>query len=157
MFSLFIMREDDFMYSVIEVAKFVISYCMKMGTPVSNLQLQKILYYLQVYCVRKGFHLFEEDIYAWQHGPVVPEAYYMFSGYGASKIQNVYETQIAESVQANILPIIEKLRTIAPWTLVSMTHKPGMPWDKVYNDKIDPTMLIDKRLLETDNTDLGVE
>lgn len=144
------------MYNVIEVAKFVISYCMKMGTPISNLHLQKILYYLQVFCARQGFSLFEEDIYAWQHGPVIPEVYYMFSGYGASKIQNTYSTEISQAVQANILPIIEKLRTISPWTLVDMTHKPGLPWDRVYNGKINATGVIDKELLKMDDTDLGV-
>lgn len=144
------------MYSVIEVAKFVISYCMKMGTPISNLHLQKILYYLQVFCARLGYDLFEEDIYAWQHGPVIPEAYYMFSGYGASKIQNTYPTEISQEIQENILPIIERLRTVSPWTLVDMTHKPGMPWDQVYNGKINSTGVISKELLRTDDTDLGV-
>ncbi len=143
------------MYSVIEIAKLVISYCMEMGTPISNLQLQKILYFLQVYYVRKGFPLFKEEIYAWQHGPVVPEAYYMFSGYGASKIQNVYSTEVSQADQASILPIIEKLRIIDPWELVNMTHRKGQPWDLVYNGKLDPTGLIEKRLLEMDDTDLG--
>lgn len=143
------------MYSVIEIAKFVISYCMGKGTPISNLQLQKILYYLQVYYLRKGYSLFKEEIYAWQHGPVVPEAYYMFSGYGASKIQNIYSTEISPQMQAEIEPLIEQLRNLDPWTLVDMTHREGQPWDQVYNDKIDPTGLIDKRLLAMDDTPLG--
>ena len=42
-------RKRKNMYSVIEVAKYVISYCMEKGNPISNLQLQKMLYYLQVY------------------------------------------------------------------------------------------------------------
>lgn len=36
-----------------------------------------------------------------------------------------------------------------------MTHKAGQPWDRVYNEKIDPTGLIDKHLLAMDTTDLG--
>lgn len=144
------------MYDVIEVARFVISYCMAKGTPVSNLQLQKILYYLQVYCRRNGVDLFRQDIYAWQHGPVVPEAYYRFSGYGASKIQNLYSTEIEQRIKDMIQPVIEKLRKIAPWELVNMTHKSTMPWDMVYNGKVDPTGLIDRRMLDMDNTDLGV-
>lgn len=143
------------MYNVIEVAKYVISYCMSMGTPVSNLQLQKILYYLQVYFLRRGFSLFEADFYAWQHGPVVPEVYYMFSGYGASSIQNVYSTELDQGTQANILPIIEKLRLLDPWSLVHMTHAIDQPWDRVFNGKIDPTGLMDKRLIAMDTTYLG--
>ena len=144
------------MYNAIEVAKFVISYCTSMETPVSNLQLQKILYYLQVFFLRNGFPLFNEDFYAWQHGPVVPEVYYMFSGYGASKIQNLYSTEIDQATQAAMLPIIEQLRLIDPWTLVNMTHRKNQPWDRVFNDKIDPSGLMDKRLIAMDDTDLGV-
>lgn len=144
------------MYDVIEVAKFVISYCMGKGTPVSNLQLQKILYYLQVYCRRNGVDLLRQDIYAWQHGPVVPEAYYRFSGYGASKIQNLYSTEIESQVQDMIQPVIEKLRKIAPWELVNMTRRQMMPWDRVYNGKVDSTGLIDRRMLDMDDTDFEV-
>lgn len=52
------------MYSAIEIAKYVITYCMLMNTPVSNLQLQKILYYLQVYYLKQGYSLFREEIAA---------------------------------------------------------------------------------------------
>lgn len=144
------------MYSAIEIAKYIISYCTDLGTPISNLKLQKILYYLQVYYVRSGSLLFYEDIYAWQHGPVIPEVYYMFSGYGASSIQNRYILSIDHAVESHINPVIEKLRMISPWDLVDMTHAHGGPWDIVYNKGIDPTGLIDKRLLTADTTDLGV-
>lgn len=144
------------MYSAIEVAKFVISYCTDMGSSISNLKLQKILYYLQVFYVRNGSFLFPEEIYAWQHGPVIPEVYYMFSGYGASKIQNRYFTEIDRGTEVHLLPIIEQLRNISPWELVNMTHAPGGPWDLVYNKGIDPTGVIDRRLLLKDTTNLGV-
>ena len=107
--------------------------------------------------MRHGIVLFREEIYAWQHGPVVPDAYYRFSGYGASRIQNRYDTEIDPRIEALILPVIEKLRMIDPWTLVEMTHKKGLPWDRVFNDKVDPTGLIDKGMLYMDKTDLGVE
>lgn len=144
------------MYSAIDVAKYVITYCMEMLTPISNLQLQKILYYLQVYYLKRGYALFKEEIFAWQHGPVVPEVYYVFSGYGASKIQNIYASDIDPKDTAHIDPIVEKLRLLDPWELVNMTHRPNQPWDRVYNGKIDKEGLIDKRLLVMDTTDLGV-
>lgn len=144
------------MYSAIEIARFIITYCTTKETPVSNLQLQKILYFLQVAYVKRGFPLFREEIYAWQHGPVVPEVYYMFSGYGASKIQSIYTTEIDQETQSYIIPIIEHFRQINPWNLVEMTHAPNGPWDIVYNRKIDPQGVIDKRLLAEDITNLGV-
>lgn len=35
------------------VANYVIAYGMKIGHPVNNLQLQKILYYIQVHFLKK--------------------------------------------------------------------------------------------------------
>ncbi|UPT67744.1 MAG: DUF4065 domain-containing protein [Sphingobacteriales bacterium JAD_PAG50586_3] len=53
----------------------------------TNLKLQKILYYLQ------GFHfalykeqLFEDEIEAWKYGPVVSEVYHTYKGYGNNSI-----------------------------------------------------------------------
>lgn len=143
------------MYSAVEVAKYVISYCTDSGNSISNLNLQKILYFLQVFYVRKGGLLFFEEIYAWQHGPVIPEVYYMFSGYGAAKIQNRYDTELDSGTQEHIIPIIEKLRNIAPWELVEMTHVKNGPWDLVYNAE-NNIGIIEKELLSLDNTDLGV-
>lgn len=144
------------MYSAVEVAKFIISYCTDMGNPISNLKLQKILYFLQVYYVRNNGWLFPEEIYAWQHGPVVPEVYYMFSGYGAAKIRNRYSTEIDYGTQEHLLPIIERLRNINPWELVDMTHVENGPWDLVYNKGFNIAGIIERQLLLQDNTDLGV-
>jgi uncharacterized phage-associated protein len=42
------------------------------GDVISNLKLQKLLYYAQgFYLAIYGKALFEEDIVAWEHGPVV--------------------------------------------------------------------------------------
>ena len=53
----------------------------------TNMKLQKILYYLQ------GFHLalfnevlFEEEIEAWKYGPVISKEYYTFKVYGNNSI-----------------------------------------------------------------------
>ncbi|MBC6455939.1 MAG: DUF4065 domain-containing protein [Hormoscilla sp. SP5CHS1] len=53
------------------------------GDLISNLKLQKLVYYAQ------GFHLaiyvrplFTEAIAAWTHGPVVPELYEYYQKYG---------------------------------------------------------------------------
>ena len=35
------------MYSALDVSKYIVSKCTRDGHPISNLQLQKILYYVQ--------------------------------------------------------------------------------------------------------------
>ena len=42
----------------------------------TNLRLQKILYFIQAFSlISTGHPLFKEDILAWQYGPVVKEVY----------------------------------------------------------------------------------
>jgi len=57
------------------------------GDSISNLKLQKLLYYAQ------GFHLaiyekplFPERIKAWMHGPVVPQVWHEYKDFGSNSI-----------------------------------------------------------------------
>jgi uncharacterized phage-associated protein len=58
------------------VAECIISLSHAKHNPVSNLKLQKLLYYSQAWHLALfGEPLFDEDIEAWVHGPVVPEIF----------------------------------------------------------------------------------
>ena len=71
-----------------EVAKYFVSLVdEEAGDSISNLKLQKLLYYAQ------GFHLavygeplFNEQIKAWMHGPVVPQVYHDYRDFRAGPI-----------------------------------------------------------------------
>ena len=69
------------MYKAIDIAKYIINKSIDFNRPISNLQLQKILYYVQGEYIKvtKGCKLFDEDLEAWAYGPVVPEVYYEFN------------------------------------------------------------------------------
>ena len=79
-----------------EVARYFLSLTDEdAGELISNLKLQKLLYYAQ------GFHLaifggplFPESIEAWQHGPVVPEVYRYFHGQGSAHIEPEVEQPV---------------------------------------------------------------
>lgn len=76
------------MYSASEIAQYFIHYAnLEEDGLVTNLKLQKLLYYAQ------GFHLalfdrplFSENIEAWQSGPVVPEIYRYYKIHGRSPL-----------------------------------------------------------------------
>ncbi|MDR0995353.1 MAG: DUF4065 domain-containing protein [Tannerella sp.] len=58
------------------------------GELMTNMKLQKMLYYEQGYHLGAfGTPLFEEDIEAWMYGPVVPDVYRHFKEYGAASIK----------------------------------------------------------------------
>lgn len=75
------------MYSAIDIARYIIWYCKSHGYTISNLKLQKILYFVQAeFLVSAGAPCFYEDIEAWDFGPVIPEVYHEFKIYGSSGI-----------------------------------------------------------------------
>jgi uncharacterized phage-associated protein len=97
---------------------------------VSNLKLQKLLYYQQGFHLAYfGHSLFEEDIEAWQYGPVVPSIYNHFKTY-ANKGIEYYEDTITltgpheESLFHEINRIYGAYSAIG---LMEMTHR-EMPW-----------------------------
>jgi uncharacterized phage-associated protein len=58
------------------VAECLISFSHTKQNPISNLKLQKLLYYAQAWHLALFKQpLFEEEIEAWVHGPVVPQIF----------------------------------------------------------------------------------
>lgn len=124
------------MYSVIDVAKYIIWYCKKQGYSVSNLKLQKILYFVQAnFLVTKDEPCFEEDIEAWDFGPVVPEAYHEFKIFGSSDIPGFIcrnaEEMILRKDRILINEMVNQCAKYSASTLVSITHNQS-PWKNAY-------------------------
>lgn len=122
------------LYTAQEMARYVINKCIRDGHPVSNLQLQKILYFLQVGVIHAKRGLaFGDGIEAWQFGPVVPGVYFRYGCYGAMPITDLMEDVRVIPEDGLILnPIIEKRQTQRAWELVQESHKKGGPWDRNY-------------------------
>ena len=138
------------MYTALDLSKYIVSKCINDGHPITNLQLQKILYYIQKDFLRGGERAFPEDIEAWKFGPVVPNVYYSYCGFGAMPISLSGASPLIESRDADrINAIVEKKRDLYPWDLVGETHRPGGAWAKTFqegqgNHKVIPTDLIRK-------------
>ena len=147
----------DDMYSALDIAKYIISKCNKENCPISNLQLQKILYNLQKAFLqseiritkKKSSALFGDEIEAWQWGPVVPSVYYVYCTYGSMSIIETYDVHIDARVQKFIDPIIERQRSVNPWRLVDETHRKGGAWDRVYRNGMGNRSVIPCELIRT--------
>lgn len=100
------------------------------GELISNMKLQKMLYYMQ------GFHLayfgtplFDEEIEAWQYGPVVPSVYEQFCDHksggispGTTDIVQLQEDE--EELFNEVFNIYGEYSAIG---LMKMTHDES-PW-----------------------------
>lgn len=129
-----IMKIEGGKYSALYLAKYIIDKCAKDEYPISNLQLQKILYNLQKKLLKKETVLINDDFQAWAYGPVVPEVYFEFCSYGSMCIDEKYDVKIENQIKNIIDPIIENLRKDEPWELVKQTHFKGGAWDTVYKN-----------------------
>lgn len=140
------------------IARYVINYCTLIDKPVSELQLQKILYYIQLNYIRHlGYRAFEDEIQAWEYGPVILRVYEEYRGYGATPICLLYENiedVFTKTERALTNRIIEKCINLNPWKLVRKSHNKSGPWKKVYRQgqkNIIPVELIENYAKQTEN------
>ena len=122
------------MYSVLDVAKYIIQYCKIQGYYISNLKLQKILYFVQAeFLVVSNRACFREEIEAWDFGPVVPEVYHEYKCFGSSRIiDNSFDyTNITKNDRTLIEGIVDECSKYSASQLVELTHK-QRPWKDAY-------------------------
>lgn len=75
-------------YDAVGIAYYILKYSRKeLNQGISNLKLQKILYFIQAeFLVKKDEPCFEEIIEAWDFGPVIPAVYQEFKVFGSNNI-----------------------------------------------------------------------
>ncbi len=118
---------------------------------ISNLKLQKLLYYAQG-CVLaiNGEPLFENKIYAWEHGPVIPEIYHEYKSFGKSGIDftEQYNIDIIDNETKEILEqVYDEFGQYSAWKLRNMTHE-ETPWRTTAKNDVIPNDVIKKFFLE---------
>lgn len=128
------------MMSAVELAKNIIVYAGMHDHQITNLKLQKMLYYVQGYFSAKfGKDLFEEDLVNWAYGPVVPAVYYEYCSYGASAIKPEALSKLFNGLTDKqtryICKILDKCLDYTARELVSMTHAEA-PWQNTSRNQV---------------------
>lgn len=137
------------MYNAIDLSKYIVSKCVTDGHPISNLQLQKILYYIQKDFLQRDEVAFSDNIEAWQFGPVVPNVYYHYCGFGTMPISIIKDAfSIVSSDSIFINKIVEEKRNLNPWDMVAETHKEDGAWAKVYRNGLGNHCIIPIELIK---------
>lgn len=126
------------MYMVRDIAEYVIWYSEKQDLGISNLKLQKILYFIQAYfLICSGKPCFCEKIEAWDFGPVVPGIYRRYKQYGGTDIPRIPEKEpcLAQSDKERINKVVDKFADYSAADLTEITQK-QLPWmEAVYESK----------------------
>lgn len=137
------------------IADYVINYSNKNGIYMSNLKLQKIMYFIQ----NKFLNNYSEInavFIAWQHGPIIKPLYSRFSGFGSSQLFILSEKNlnILEEDKKIIDNILEKTKNVNPWKLVDISHNVNNSWYKIYNNKLGYADIIPNDMIKEDKIDL---
>lgn len=123
------------MYNVLDIAKYIIFYCRRRGYLITNLKLQKLLYFIQAeFLVSIGAPCFNEEIEAWDFGPVVPEVYHEYKSFGNSNIILSEDDElpfIRETDRNRIKGMVDEGAQYSASDLVRITHNQA-PWKNAY-------------------------
>lgn len=102
------------------------------GDLMSNMKLQKMLYYEQGYHLAAfGTPLFDEDIEAWMYGPVVPSVYEHFKSHGSGGLEPETEEiiELTEDEEYMFNDVFDAYVDFSAYGLMRKTHS-EIPWRK---------------------------
>ncbi len=130
------------MTTSIEVAKYFLRLAQAEADepePITHLRLQKLLYYAQGWSLAfRGDPLFRGRLEAWQHGPVAPDAYQHFRGFGNQPIPwapfVADRTTMSEEDRALIESVWQSYKVYSAPKLRQMTHQ-EKPWLQARGDR----------------------
>jgi len=145
------------------VANYILDLCAEKKRPLTNLALQKIIYFCHVWTlIELNRPLIKQDFEAWPFGPVLQHVYREFKHFDKQPIdgralrvdpetgQRVVADYRFDADVAGFLPrVVDFYSQISAGDLVELSHVVGGPWDNVWNHSspINPGMLIDNKLI----------
>lgn len=137
-------------YDVQEVANFLIEHTDNNNLRLTNLRMQKLLYFIQSYAlISLDRPAFTQDFQAWNYGPVVPELYRTYSHNGSGLIKSAqrimkldgsatYENgvfnfnfntkdarEIGDELKSIVVEVCETFRGRSDFDLVHLSHELG--------------------------------
>lgn len=142
-------------YDVETIAGYVVDKCIKMNRPITNTQLQRMLFFIQKWYLKHGTIAFDADFVAQPCGPICLPAYYKYSGYGAMEIDMPEtNTENIDKEDAKIIDeIIEEKLALSPFpfALSKEVCKKGGAWDYIYSSGTGRNNIIPKEMIKKEN------
>jgi uncharacterized phage-associated protein len=134
------------MLDVRAIANFVLDYADECGVGVTNMALNKIVYFVHCdYLIKQREPLVGAKIEAWQHGPVFREIYHEFKRWDDTFIKsraNKVDPHTGDVIKAGITfgleeknyikSIVERYIRFSAAHLRAISHRDGGPWHRVW-------------------------
>jgi uncharacterized phage-associated protein len=130
-----------------EVANAILDAAAGDGVSLSNLALNKIVYFAHAwYLATYAKPLVDSHFEAWQYGPVHPQLYHQLKRFGDQPIESrltridlqtgrdvPVDVKLDDDEAEHILKITRFYGVRSASWLVQATHEPGAPWDQVWS------------------------
>lgn len=96
----------------IDAANYLVFLMSDVCDDLTNMKINKLLYYAQGYYLRKyGIPMFADSFEAWDHGPVVPSVYTKYKKYGDNSITS-WDMELLREVPENTSDILLDITTL---------------------------------------------
>lgn len=125
-------------YSALNISASLLSEASTMNLSVTNLALQKYLYFIQLWNMKANKKpAFADDIEAWRHGPVIRDVYNKFRKYISSPIDPqdkvLQENKIVldNDTYQVVQYVLQKYSELSDWDLVRMARA-TQAWEDAY-------------------------
>ena len=106
------------------LSKHLIAHC----SGISNLKLQKLLYYSQAWMLAiYGKPLFDDRIEAWVHGPVVPSVFRKYRDFKWSPLTTEVKVEVSPLVSKHVDEVLKAYGHLQASALERLTHSED-PW-----------------------------
>jgi uncharacterized phage-associated protein len=113
-----------------DIADYFLWLANDTGSFISNLQLQKLVYYAQAWHLALYDQpLFEEDFQAWVHGPVIPELFEKYQHFSWQPIHQEVHPDLPEAIVTHLTEVADEYFACNGYELERMT-KAEPPWQQ---------------------------
>ena len=129
------MEQKEHENDIVQDAYYLISLFNKDGKEVTQLQVQKIMYFFEAYfmCVKNKEKLYDCSFNAWAFGPVSIPLYQDLKKFGdANIVLNAEQLEFSKKITDDKKKMLEYIYTvfgdIPAMSLVQLTHRKDSPW-----------------------------
>lgn len=136
------MEKQEFENNIVHDSYYLINLFKKDNNPITQLQIQKLMYFFEAYYMnsKNVNFLYDCPFKAWALGPVAIPLYSRFKNFGDSEIfLNPSDVKIGNSIENEKKELLNNIynvfgKKLTAIQLVNFTHMPGSPWYKKWNE-----------------------
>ena len=123
------------MVSATTIANKFIERAKRDGVPLTNMQLQKLVYIAHGWAFAFLKHgLIRDPVEAWQWGPVIPSLYHSLRQYGSGEVTSTIPVLGGRTVQPQEDALLELVwnsyKDMSGFKLSTITHEANTPWSR---------------------------